>query len=178
MAIFYWLINIKSIKKSFPFNFIALIDMDGSSEKILQKIKHYCAYQERCHSEVREKLFSFDLGRKEIEAVLAQLMEEGYLDEERFALAFARGKFRMKHWGKEKIRFVLQQKQVSEYCIGKALSSIDDADYCKALESVASNKLELLKNEKNILTRKRKLRDHLLQKGYESELIAEWLKKI
>lgn len=152
--------------------------MNESSEKALQKIKHYCAYQERCHSEVREKLFLFGLRSKEVETLLSQLIEEDYLNEERFALAFARGKFKIKHWGKEKIRFALGQKQVSDYCIRKALASIHAEDYRDAISTIAGKKLKLLAGEKNIFIKKRKLRDHLLQKGYEHEMINEWLKKI
>jgi len=149
--------------------------MDESSEKAFQKIKHYCAYQERCHSEVRSKLFSFGLRKKEVETLLTQLIEDNYLNEERFTLAFARGKSRLKHWGKEKIRFALKQKQVSEYCIKKALDSIDDSDYQKTFTTLAEKKLQQLKSEKNIFIRKRKLRDYLLGKGYESQVINFWL---
>jgi len=152
--------------------------MEDSLQQALQKLKQYCAYQERCHREVREKLYSFDLKRKEVEMLLTQLIEEGYLNEERFALAFAGGKFRIKHWGKEKIRFTLKQKQVSDYCIRKALGSIDDTDYDSTFAVTANKKLQLLRAEKNIFIKKRKLRDHLLQKGYEARLIYEWLKKI
>ena len=87
--------------------------MDESLETYWQKIKHYCAYQERCHGEVRNKLYSFDLKKKNVEDIIARLIEEDYLNEERFALAFARGKFRMKRWGKEKIFFALKQKHFS-----------------------------------------------------------------
>jgi regulatory protein len=85
------------------------------TEKAWQKIKHYCAYQERSHAEAREKLYSFGLYRQEVETLLSQLIEENYLNEERFAVAFAGGKFRMKQWGKTKIKYELQQKRVSAY---------------------------------------------------------------
>jgi len=150
--------------------------MEESLQQIWQKITHYCAYQERSHAEVREKLFSFHLKGKEVETLIAKLIEENYLNEQRFALAFARGKFRIKHWGKQKIRLGLRQKRVSEYCIGKALDAIDNSAYQKIFTTVAEKKLQLLKSEKNIFIKKRKLRDHLLQKGYESALITEWLK--
>ena len=150
--------------------------MEESLQQIWQKITYYCAYQERSHAEVREKLFSFHLKGKQVETLIAKLIEENYLNEQRFALAFARGKFRIKHWGKQKIRVGLRQKRVSEYCIGKALDAIDDSAYQKTFTTVAEKKLQLLKSEKNIFIKKRKLRDHLLQKGYESALITEWLK--
>ena len=152
--------------------------MDESLQQVWQKVTHYCAYQERCHAEVREKLFSFHLKGREVETMIAKLIEENYLNEQRFATAFARGKFRIKHWGKQKIRVALKQKRVSEYCIRKALDAIDNSAYSEVFTTVAEKKLQLLKSEKNIFIKKRKLRDHLLQKGYESALIGEWLKNI
>src|SRR5690606_26754360 len=90
-------------------------------EQALQKLKHYCAYQERSHSEVVEKLYSLGVWKREHDAIIASLIEEGYLNEERFAIAFAGGKFRMKKWGRTKIKYELKQRQVSEYSIKKAL---------------------------------------------------------
>src|SRR4249919_2672470 len=100
--------------------------MEDSLLVALQKAKHYCAYQERCHSEVRDKLYSFGLHRNEVEPLLTQLIEENFLNEERFAIAYAGGKFRIKNWGKEKIKYALKQNKVSEYCIHKALAAINN----------------------------------------------------
>jgi regulatory protein len=152
--------------------------MDESLQQVWQKVTHYCAYQERCHAEVREKLFSFHLKGREVETLIAKLIEENYLNEQRFATAFAGGKFRIKHWGKQKIRLGLKQKRVSEHCIRKALDAIDNSAYQRTFARLAEKKLQLLKSEKNIFIKKRKLRDHLLQKGYESALITEWFKNI
>ena len=88
-----------------------------TEQDALKKIKHYCAYQERCHSEVKEKLYSFGLYKQQVENILSKLIEDNYLNEERFAIAFAGGKFRMKHWGRKKIEYELRQKQVSTFCI-------------------------------------------------------------
>src|SRR5688500_6130993 len=93
-------------------------------EQAFQKIKQYCAYQERSHAEVKEKLYSFSLFKSDVESLISRLIEEDYLNEERFAKMFAGGKFRMKHWGRVKIRYELKQKQVSEYNIKKALQEI------------------------------------------------------
>jgi regulatory protein len=144
-----------------------------SKEEALQKAKQYCAYQERCHSEVKEKLYSFGLHKNDVEELLAQLISDNYLNEERFSIQFAGGKFRIKQWGRVKIKYQLKQKGVSEYCIKKALLSIDKADYKKVLYKLADAKLVSLKSEKNIFTKKRKLQDHLLQKGFESDLVRE-----
>src|SRR6201985_2955999 len=100
-----------------------------SPEQALQKVRHYCGYQERCHSEVQEKLYSYGLRKPEVEAALATLIEENYLNEERFAIQFAGGHFRLKKWGRIRIRYQLKLRHVSDYCIKKALASIDDEEY-------------------------------------------------
>ncbi len=137
----------------------------------LPKAKHYCAYQERCHSEVRDKLYGFGLNKSEVEQIIGTLIEENYLNEERFAIQFAGGHFRSKKWGKVKIGHALKQKQVSAYCIKKALQQIDEADYAKVLQGHFDAKLKTLKSEKNSFIKKRKLQDFLMQKGFETDLI-------
>ncbi len=137
-----------------------------SKEEALQKAKHYCAYQERCHSEVKEKLYSFGLYKEDVNELLSQLISDNYLNEERFAIQYAGGKFRIKQWGKVKIKFSLKQKQVSEYCIKKALAAIDENEYNRTLAKLFEQKLKILKAEKNIFIKKRKLQDHLMQKRF------------
>ena len=149
-----------------------------TGEKALQKIKHYCGYQERSHAEVKEKLYSFGLWKNEVETLISQLIEENYLNEERFAIMFAGGKFRMKQWGRVKIRYELKQKQVSEYCIRKALKEIDEPAYLQTLQKLARQKLTTLKSEKNIFIKKRKLHDFLMQRGFESNLISDMIKQL
>lgn len=146
-----------------------------SKEQALPKIKQYCTYQERCHTEVREKLYSYGLYKNDVEQLISQMIEENYLNEERFASQYAGGKFRMNKWGRIKIKHALKQKRVSEYSIKKALKEINDVDYEKTLHKLAEQKLKTLKSEKNIFIRTRKLQDYLLQKGYESNLIREVL---
>ncbi len=149
-----------------------------SREQALQKARHYCGYQERCHSEVKEKLYSFGLHRKEVEEALSTLIEENYLNEERFAIQYAGGHFRLKQWGKVKIKYELKQKQVSEYCIKKALAALDEEDYERTLARLAEAKWETLRGETNIFTKKRKLQDYLLQKGYESDRITSSIRAL
>ncbi len=148
------------------------------TEKAWEKIKHYCAYQERCHAETRDKLYGFGLYKTEVETLLSQLIEENYLSEERYAIAFAGGKFRMKQWGKTKIKYELQQKKVSDYCIKKALAQIDTVDYETCVRKLAESKFALLNDETNPFVLKTKLRNYLLQKGYESALISEVIKEL
>ncbi len=139
-------------------------------EQALQKLRHYCGYQERCHSEVREKLFNLGVRKSEHDAIVSTLIEEGYLDEERFAIAFAGGKFRQNQWGRNKIKYALRQKQVSDYSVKKALKQINEKDYQAVLKKLADEKYESLKDEQ-WLVRRKKTMDYLLQKGFELELV-------
>ena len=141
------------------------------TEAAFRKIKHYCAYQERAHAEVKQKLYGYGLYKNEVEQLISQLIEENYLNEERFAIAFAGGKFRIKQWGKTKIKYELAQKQVSAYCIKKALASILVDDYEKTLAKLATEKLKTLQSEPNIFTKKTKLQNYLLVKGYEFDVV-------
>lgn len=143
-----------------------------------QKIKQYCAYQERCHSEVRDKLYSFGLHKSDAEGIISDLITENYLNEERFALHYTGGKFRMKQWGKNKIKQALKHKQVSDYCIKKSLEAIDKKEYEKTFQKIAEQKIKTLKSEKNIFIKKRRLQDFLLQKGYENDLIKGLLNNL
>jgi regulatory protein len=145
-----------------------------SPEKALQKLKHYCGYQERSHAEVKQKLYSLGLFKKEVEECISSLIEEGYLNEERFAVQFASGKLRIKGWGKQKICFLLRQKGISEFCIGKALKSIDEAEYLAVFDHQAGKKWDSLRLEKNNFAKKNKWRQFLIQKGFEPALFKSW----
>jgi regulatory protein len=140
-------------------------------DQALQKLKHYCGYQERCHTEVKEKLYSFGLYKQEVEECISLLIEEEYLNEERFAIAYAGGKFRMKGWGKIKIRHALKEKGVSEYCINNALKEINSEQYETCLHRIAANKWGELRSEKSVFIKMKKAQDHLLQKGFEMNLV-------
>jgi len=144
-----------------------------TTEQALQKLKHYCGYQERCHSEVKEKLYSLGLWQTQVEELISRLIEENYLNEERFARQYAGGKFRMKHWGKIKITYELKKKGISPYNIKKGLSDIDPEQYDTVFQKLSEEKFDSLSNEKNIFVKKRKLQDYLLQKGYERDLIND-----
>ena len=143
-------------------------------EKALEKIKHYCGYQERSHQEVKEKLYGFGLHKSLVEEIISELISENYLNEERFAVAYASGKFKMKGWGIQKISYELKQKRVSAYCIKKALAGIDPAEYQKTFERLAKKKWTSLKGEKNIFIKKAKWQNYLLAKGYEPALFRNF----
>ena len=149
-----------------------------SKEEAFQKLRHYCSYQERSHNEVKEKLYGFGLYKSDVDACIADLIENNFLNEERFAIAFAGGKFRIKKWGKIKIKQGLKAKGVNEYCIKKALSTIPAEDYESTLTKLARLKWTGLRNEKNTFIKFRKTQDHLLQKGFESDLIASVMKTL
>jgi regulatory protein len=141
-----------------------------TKEQALQKLRHYCAYQERSHAEVKQKLWDLGVPRSDHDEVISSLIQDDYLNEERFAIQFAGGKFRMKDWGRKKIYYALKEKQVSDYCIKKALKSIDEEAYQKTLKELAEKKYESLKGEQYLIRRKKTI-DYLLQKGYEPELV-------
>jgi regulatory protein len=145
-----------------------------SPEKALQKIKHFCAYQERSHTEVKHKLYSLGLFKKEAEELIARLIEEEYLNEERFAIAYASGKFRNNGWGRIKIRHGLEQKGISKFFILKALQSLDESEYRAGFHRIADKKWLSLQSEKNIFVKKNKWHQFLLQKGFEQSIIKTW----
>ena len=112
----------------------------------------------------------------ELENYIVLLLEENFLNEERYACAIARGKFYFKKWGRTKIKHILNQQQVSDYCINKAMKEIDELDYIQTFNSLAEKKLNELKGEKNKFIKMTKLKNYLLQKGYEYEYINDYFK--
>lgn len=144
-------------------------------QKVYKKILKYCAFQERSQQEVRDKLYALGLHRREVEQAIGELIAEGFLKEERFALAFAGGKFRMKKWGRVKIKNALREKKVSEPLIKQALAAIDQRDYLKTLQQVISAKAKNTKEE-NPLKRKYKLASYAIQRGFEPDLVWELLR--
>ncbi|MDZ4679039.1 MAG: regulatory protein RecX [Saprospiraceae bacterium] len=145
----------------------------GKAEALL-KLQRFCAYQDRCHSEVRSKLLELGVYGDDLEEVMVALIEEDFLNEERFARSYARGKFRIKQWGRVRIRQELKRRQISEYCIKAAFSEIDETEYWDTLRKLLSKQQSMLRGGDN-RTRRDKLFRHALQKGYESELILEVL---
>jgi regulatory protein len=143
-------------------------------QQALAKIQDWCAYQERCQQEVRDKLYAFGLRSTDVETIIAQLISDNYLNEERFARAYAGGKFRIKKWGRIKIKAGLKAKRVSDYCIRKGLEEIEEREYRKTLQKLLNDKARLLA-EKNRIRRKYKLLQFAFAKGYEQELIMDLL---
>jgi regulatory protein len=148
-------------------------------EQAYQKLKHYCTYQDRCHSELKNKAYSLGLRKIDVEELTARLIEENALSEERFAIKFAGGKFRMKQWGKAKIISELRKKRVNDYLIKKAIKEITNDDYMKTVFLLAKKKWKGIKGKDvRQFVKMTKTRDYLLQKGYEAAVIAVVLKKL
>ena len=148
-----------------------------TKEQALQKLRHYCSYQERCHSEVKTKLYQLGITKKLYDEIISELIQGNYLNEERFALAFARGKFTMNEWGKRKIEYALREKFISDYCIKKALKQIPQKEYSEILGKLAKEKYESLKGEQ-YLARKKKTIDYLTGRGFEWELVKDALEYV
>jgi Uncharacterized protein conserved in bacteria len=145
----------------------------------LEKLKIYCNYRDRCHQEVRSKLLSMKIYGDMLEEVMATLIEEGYLNELRYAESYVRGKYRINKWGKNKIRQGLKLKGVSDYCIKKGLAQIDqEGDYVQTLEEVLSKYINQRMDKDKILEIKNKAYSHGIRKGYESSLIRTTLDSI
>lgn len=145
--------------------------MSFLNKEILSKIQQYCTYQERCHSEVRSKLYALGCNIATTEELIAQLIETGFLNESRFASSFARGKFRYNQWGRNKIRFELKAKKISDACIRIALKEIDETEYLDTLKKLSEGRL---KNPNDRAARQKTVQ-WLMGKGYEYECIKQVL---
>ena len=139
-----------------------------------EKIQAYCAYQERCHMEVTMKLKSWGLIQEAIDLLIVELIQFNFLNEERYARSFARGKFRIKKWGKIKIRMALKKRDVNFKCIDLSMLEIDDKTYFNTLKELLQKKNETVK-ETNSYKRKMKLTSYLVSRGYEYDLIHDAL---
>ncbi|MBL85161.1 MAG: recombinase RecX [Winogradskyella sp.] len=139
-----------------------------------KKLENYCAYQERCHKDVRKKLKDMKMIPEAIDKIVVHLINHNFLNEERFAKAFVRGKFRIKKWGKNRLVRELKFKDVSKYAIDVALKEIDEADYFETLDELTQKRIAQV-NEKNIYKKKKKVADYLLYRGWESHLVYQKL---
>jgi regulatory protein len=142
-------------------------------QSILKKLQHYCAYQERCQQEVLQKMRDLGCYGQTAQEILSQLIEEDFLNEERFARIFAGSKFRQKHWGKQKIKQALQQKQISPYCIQKALNEEIEADdyQAKILDLMEKKKQEYTGLAPFVL--KQKIFQYLFSRGFELDQLEQ-----
>jgi regulatory protein len=146
-----------------------------SAQEAKEKIQRYCAYQERNHKEVRNKLFSYGLHGSDVDEIIVHLITSGFLNEERYAKAYAGGKFRMKKWGRIKITHALEANGLTANCIKSGLKEIDAADYEQTLSDLLEKK-SLQIEEENIFVKRDKVAGYAIQKGYEPELVWKILR--
>ena len=146
-------------------------------DELQSKMEHYCVYQDRCHQEIERKMKEYQMIPEAKEKILLHLMRHDFLNEERFSKSFARGKFRIKNWGKQRIIRELKIKNISSYNIKTALKEIDEELYVKTIEKIAISKNNTIK-ESNLFKKKKKIYDYLYRKGYESSLILETISKL
>ena len=148
-----------------------------STSEIRSKLEYYCAYQERCYKEVDEKLYSFFVSPSQKEEILTYLIENNFINEERFAQSFVRGKHNYKHWGKNRIVNELKFRNISSRNIETALKEIPEATYLENFHALAEKNWEAIKDPKG-QKKNKKFVDFLLRKGYETNLIYEKLKEL
>lgn len=163
----------------FLFTYICNMSLQPSYtiKEATHKLEQYCAYQERCHKEVTQKLKDMGMIVDARDVIITHLIKENYLNEERFAQSFARGKFNIKKWGKNRIVNELKFRNISIYNIKTALKEIDDDKYIATLDSLALKRANEVK-ETNVFKRRKKIADYLLYRGWESHLVYEKVKEL
>lgn len=142
-----------------------------------KKLEYYCAYQERCHQEVIDKLKGMKMIPQAIDVILVHLIQHNYLNEERFAKTYVRGKLRFKKWGKRRLTSELKKKDISKININQALTEIDDKEYIEIFNDLAEKRLNSIK-EKDKYKKKRKLSNYLLYRGWETYLVYDKLNEL
>lgn len=148
-----------------------------SIEEIKRKLERYCVYQDRCHKEIEAKLKEFTLIEEAKNQIILHLLEHDFLNEERFSKSFARGKFTIKKWGRQRIVRELKLREISAYNIKSALKEIDEEDYLQTIQTIAEKRNQIIK-EVDYYKRKKKLTDFLIRKGYEYDLIYKTINSI
>lgn len=146
-------------------------------QEATKKIESYCAYQERCHKEVVQKLRNMNMIPQAIDHIVTHLIKQNYLNEERFAQSFARGKFNIKKWGRVRISRELKFRGISKYNLKSALEEIEDSVYLNTLDKISKRKLATLK-ETNTQKKRKKLADYLLYRGWETHLVFDKIREL
>jgi regulatory protein len=141
-------------------------------EEALSKLQNYCSYQERCHQEVRRKLVSMRMIPEAIDQIIVALLDHNFLNEERFAKTYVRGKFRIKKWGRRRLTLELKKKEIGIFNINQAISQINELDYLEVFNDLSESRLLFIK-ESNKLKKRKKLADYLLYRGWESHLVYQ-----
>jgi regulatory protein len=142
-----------------------------------KKLEHYCAYQERCHKEVTQKLYDMKMIPEARDKIIVHLLQHNFLNEERFAQAYTRGKFRIKKWGKQRIQLELKRRDISKTIITIALKEISDVNYYNTFHALAEKKVETIR-ETNAQKKRKKLADYLFYRGWESHLVYDKIREL
>lgn len=140
-------------------------------EEATRRMERYCVYQERCHKEIHQKLYEMRMIPEAADQIILHLLQHNFLNETRFAQAFARGKFRAKKWGRKRIVNELKMRQISRFNVQIALKEIPDSEYYKTFEALAEKRLLQLVSEKDLQKKRKKLADYLFYRGWESDLV-------
>jgi regulatory protein len=146
-------------------------------EEAKRALERYCAYQERCHKEVQDKLRGMRMIPDAIDAVIVHLLDHNFLNEERFAKAYVRGKFKFKHWGRNRLTLELKRRQISRFNIQIGLKELDTLDYYDTFDALAARRCEVIK-ESNTYKKRKKLADYLLYRGWESPRVYDKIKEL
>lgn len=147
-------------------------------EEATKRMERYCAYQERCHKEVNQKLYEMRMIPLAIDQIIDHLLRHNFLNETRYSQAFARGKFRTKKWGRNRIVNELKLREISKFNIQIALKEIPDSEYYKTFEALVEKRLQQLASETNLQKKRKKLADYLFYRGWESELVYGKVREI
>ena len=147
-------------------------------EEAKRQLERYCAYQDRCHQEVRKKLVEMRMIPDAIDVIIGHLIEHDFLNEERFAKAFVRGKFNHKSWGKQRLVRELKLRKLSAYTIKMGLLEITDEDYEKVFDALSRKRIQQLSSEKDKYKKRKKLADYLLYRGWEGDLVYQKVKEL
>ncbi len=137
-----------------------------------RRMERYCAYQERCHQEVRQKLITMHMIPEAVDLIMVHLLEHNFLNEERFARTYVSGKLKIKNWGRRRLTYELKKKDISETNINLVLAEIEDIDYIDIFNDLAKKKTDSIK-ETDTFKKRKKLIDYLFYKGWESDMIYE-----
>ena len=148
-----------------------------SVDEAINRMEQYCTYQDRCHKEVEQKLYEMNMIPQAKAEILMHLIEQNYLNEERFAKAFVRGKFRIKKWGRQRLRLELKRRNIHINLINSALKEISDVDYLETFNEIATKKAESL-NVPNRQVLRKKIADYLFYRGWESHLVYDKIREL
>ena len=148
-----------------------------SVDEAINRMEQYCTYQDRCHKEVEQKLYEMNMIPQAKAEILMHLIEQNYLNEERFAKAYVRGKFRIKKWGKQRLKLELKRRNIHTNLINSALKEISDVDYLETFNEIATKKAESLSVSNRQVLRK-KIADYLFYRGWESHLVYDKIREL